>query len=307
MKKLILLVLVGSLLLISMSSCLPNDKNEGTTPDNTTETIELNPAPNTPIPTGELDKNSDLVVALTAYLKQSVFEFEYNIFGISFSQKINGIKNGAQPIHVAFDPTNYYFVGAYYNPTHEYSESLFCCAQEYTWIAYKNETEIQECYNDMKCIAAFQINRALTVTNLLPDGTTTPGMEHFQIYKSTFENGVNVGAPIVFDETFIYLNNFINHFDEDMIYHSKSAHHHSNQTIPCVNLDGRYYLPFYLYTIYTDGHRGEEKSYVNAFGEYYDALTSIMEKDKYSITKENGRTSFYGVISLEDFVNGVVK
>ena len=215
-------------------------------------------------------------------------------------------------MHVAFDPSNYYFVCGYYNSPSEYGDVGYQKSKEYTWVGYERESEIQEYYDDMRWAVVFQINKALTITDILSNEATVPNMEHFQIYEPTFENGKNVGAHVDFNETFIYLNYpncYLNSFSQNTstMYYSTSIYYHSMNTIPCINLDGEYYLRFYLYTIYTDGHRGEEESYVNAFGEYYDVLTAIMEKDKYSITKENGRTSFYGVISFDDFVNAVVK
>ena len=78
-------------------------------------------------------------------------------------------------------------------------------------------------------------------------------------------------------------------------------------TIPCVCLDGEYYLYFYRYTVYADGRRAEEKDYTYTFGKYYDALTSVMDKDKYSVTYEDGKTKFYGIISFDDFVNEILR
>ena len=211
MKKLILFLLIGALLVLPLSGCFADNKqNEGTTPNNTTEnttpeatTPEATTPPednqnDPPVVEGELDKDSELIVELIAYLEQ--YLVEYDLISVSFSSKVNGIKNGAQPLHIAFDPNNYYFVGGYYNTTHEYSEyNHYCCAAEYMWVGYESEAEIQEYYNDMPCVVVFQINRTLTVTNIL-SGEPANDMEHFQIYKPTFENGVNTAEPIAFDE-----------------------------------------------------------------------------------------------------------
>ena len=316
MKKLILLVLVGSMLLLTLTGCLKGNNIAETTPHNTTqletttESIELKTPSNTPISIGELDNSSDLVVTLIAYLEQ--YLVEYDLVGRSFETKINNIKDGIQPLHVAFDPSNYYFVCGYYNSSSEYGDVGYHKSKEYTWVGYEKETEIQEYYNGAKWAVVFQINKALTITDIFSSEATVPNMEHFKIYKPTFENGVNVAAPVDFNETFIYLNYpncYLNRFSQstDVMYYSTSIYYHSMNTISCANFEGKYYLSFYLYTIYADGKRGEESNYVYTFGEYYDALMLIMEKDKYSITKDNGRTSFYGVISFEDFVNGILK
>ena len=78
-------------------------------------------------------------------------------------------------------------------------------------------------------------------------------------------------------------------------------------TIPCVYLNGEYYLYFSRYTVYADGSRSEENDYTYTFGKYYDALTSVMDKDKYSVTYEDGKTKFYGTVSLDVFINDVLK
>lgn len=332
MKRFILFLLVGAMLLLPLSGCFANNKqNEGTTPNNTTENTtpdattpentepDYNPGPdettseattppendqnNPPMVEGELDKNSELIVELIAYLEQ--YLVEYDLISVSFSSKVNGIKNGAQPLHVAFDPNNYYFVGGYYNTEHKDSVIDYRYASEYVWVGYESEAEIQEYYNDMPCVVIFQINRALTVTNILSSEPAND-MEHFQIYKATFENGVNIAEPIVFDKTFIYLNNFINHFDEDTIYHSTSWYYHPNITISCICLDDQYCLSFFLYSTNADGTARESADYTYDFGKYYDILMSKMQEKKYSVTNENGITLFNGIIPLDDFVNDIL-
>ena len=343
MKKLILFLLIGALLVLPLSGCFAdNQQNEGTTPNNTTENTtpeattpentepDYNPGPdettpevttpdnppevttppandqnNPPMVEGELDKNSELIVELIAYLEQ--YLVEYDLISVSFSSKVNGIKNGAQPLHVAFDPNNYYFVGGYYNTEHKDSVIDYRYASEYVWVGYESEAEIQEYYNDMPCVVIFQINRALTVTNILSDEPAND-MEHFQIYKATFENGVNTAPPITFGDTFIYLNNFSNRFDEDTIYHSKSWYYHENATIPCICLDGEYYLPFYLATL-EDGEIFDAQQALSTnqitytLGEYYDAIISVMDIEKYSVEVNEKYTYRYGVVSIDDFVN----
>ena len=262
---------------------------------------------------GELDKSSDLVSTLVAYLEQ--YWYQYDLIGRSFSQKIDDIKSGIQPLLVAFDPSDYYFVCGYHNPPPEqgdihYLDYHYC--NEYTWVVYKNESDIQEYYDGMKWAVVFQINKALTVTDIVSDGRTVPFIHHFQIFKPTFENGLNVREPVVFDETFIYLNYpnaYLNKFSQSTrtMYYCKSIYYHPMNTIPCVYLDGEYYLSFHMYTIYSDRKQGEEINFSYHFGQYYDALIDVTEKEKYSITDEYGRTVFYGTIRIDDFVDSVVK
>lgn len=313
MKKLILFLLIGALLVLPLSGCFAdNQQNEVTTPNNTTEntTPEVTTPPENdqndpPVVEGELDKDSELIVELIAYLEQ--YLVEYDLISVSFSAKINQIKNGAQPLHVAFDPNNYYFVGGYYNNAHKDSVIDYRYASEYVWVGYKSEAEIQEYYNGMPCVVVFQINRALTVTNILSDEPAND-MEHFQIYKPTFENGANTASPIAFDDTFIYLNNVSNRFDEDIIYHSKSWYYHGNATISCICLDGEYYLPFYLATL-EDGEIFDAQQALSTnqitytLGEYYDAIINIMNTEKYNVEVNEKYTYRYGVVSIDDFVN----
>ena len=318
MKKLILLILVCSLLLLTVTSCLQNNKNEQTTPQNTpdettpdetsTNAIELKPAPTTPIPTGVLDENNELIVTLRTYLtrySRSIRSFDDIVIITSntFASKINSIKNGARPIHVAFDSNSNYFVCGYFNPPDGHTETRNCCCDEYTWIGYQNENEIREYLNDMKCIVAFQTNKALTVTDLLDADADAPNMEHFQIYKPTFENGINIGAPIAFSETFIYLDEP----SKDTIYYSISSSDHKNKTISCMCYEGKYYLSFHLHTIYDNGNREEGINVAVSFGEYYTAIVSVMKEVEYDLTGSSKGTSVYGLISFEDFVNEIVK
>ncbi len=326
MKKLILLILVCSLLLLTVTSCLQNNKNEQTTPQDitesttpviTTQEIELKPAPETPIPTGFIDESSDLIVNILTYLEQ--YGVEYSIMDVSFSDKINGIKNGAQPIHVAFSPSDYYFVCGYYNVPNEHDEYLYCCAPEYTWVGYKSENEIQEYLNEMRCVVVFQMNKAITVTNLLDPKAAPLNMEHFQMYKPEFENGINVGAPVVFDETFIFLDEFpyiigntSSRFKDDMMYHSTEWYYHENESIPCVELDGGYCLSVYL-TNLKDGEAFNiedalsSNSVISYLGDYYDDAIAVIGTQKFHTVNKNGRVTYYGVIPLENFVNEIVK
>ena len=257
-----------------------------------------------------MEKSSDLVVTLVAYLDQ--YMTQYALIGRTFAQKVDDIKNGIQPLYVAFDPSDYYFVCGYYNSSSEYGDIGYRSCNEYTWVGYKNASDVKEYYNDTKWAVLFQINKALTVTDIVSNERQIPDIEHFRIIKPTFENGVNITAPVVFDETFIYLNYpncYLNRSSQDAsrMYYCKSIYYHSTNTIPCVCLDGEYCLFFHLYTIYSDGERSQETNYVYDFDQYYDALMSMMEKENYNITDKYGNTDFYGTISFDAFINDILK
>lgn len=332
MKKLILFLLTATLLILPLSGCLADNKqNAGTTPNNTTENTtpesttpeETTPEATTPEVTtppendqndppmveGELDKNHPLIVAIREYIDDRDVCGDFIVY--SFATKIDFIKSGErQALHVAFDPDDHYFVCGYYSSAHEFESSNSCCIEEYTWKQYEDESEIQEHYKDMKCMLVFQINRALTVTDIMSNETEVPDIQHFQFYDPAFENGVNIGAPLTFDETFVYLNNS----KDDTIYYYTTVYNHINQTIPCVYLDGQYYISFYLDTLKADHSFNAQdvlsRDYVymvDEFAEYYDAIIGVMDTEKYHVNAPlNGYVYYYGVITLEDFVNEII-
>jgi hypothetical protein len=154
----------------------------------------------------------------------------------------------------------------------------------------------------MKCVVAFQIDKASNVTNIL-DGTNTFGVEHFQIYEPMFENGVNINASVTFDQMFVYLCRS----DKAVAYHCTSTYYNHLVTMPCIYLEEEYYFYFHLYQVYPNGGRGPDCDYTESFREYHDVLMDLMKKDKYSTNHESGYADFYGIISFENFVDGLIK
>ena len=322
MKKLILFLLIGALLILPLSGCFADNKqNEGTTPNNTTENTTpentkeyYNPLPDETIPEQPhgpdhpTDPNAELIEVLVIYLEQ--YLTQYDLKGKSLFEKIDDIKGGIQPLHVVFNPNDYYYMCGYYTPTHEYEEYMYCCARGYTWAKYEKETDIPEFYDSQPCMVVFQINKSLSVTDILSNTADVPAMQHFQIYQPIFENGFNVAEPITFDQSFLYLdypNCELNGFIDNTIYYSTDFYYHPRSTIPCVRLSNQDYLPFFLYSTKADGTIRETADYTYDFGGYYDTLINVVEKEKYSVTDDLNRTTFYGVIAIEDFVNGVLK
>lgn len=310
MKKLILLILVGSLLLITATSCLQNDKTEQTTPNNTTKDTmpSQNNQNNSPdVNLGELlDKTSKLVVTLIDYLEE--YRIQVELPPLSLSNQINQIKNGSKPLHTVFDSSDYYYVCGYYTSPHELEYVDYCCPEEYTWVKYEDESQIQEYSDEMKCIVTFQINNASTITDLLSNETSVSNVQHFQIYTPIFENGVNTETALIFDETFIYLCDT----NENILYHCINTYYHELITIPCARFDNQYYVSIYLDTIGSGEIFILEKSLskdaiIYNFGEYYDSIVSVMDTEKYRITNEQGYTHCYGLILLSDFINNIVK
>ena len=299
MKKIISIILLCALLVICLSGCNSNNNGDNTEQSSTTAAtsrfkpnLKVNPpASDTPTEPQVLDNESELIKTLIKYLQQ--LSVEYDMLPDYLCDKINDIKGGAEPLYVGFDPSSYYYVCAYYNSEHDYEDFQYCCGAEYTWVRFEKGSEISEYYNDEKFLAGFQLNRSLGVTNILSVEADVPNMEHFKMYKPEFKEGLNVNAPIALDEEF-YI--FINRMGKDNVYHSESWYNHDHLTIPCVTIGGEYYIKVHLPR---DKEGKLKKEYISYdFGKYYDGLMSIVHTEK-SID--------YGVISIDDFVNEIIK
>ena len=340
MKKLTSVLLLCSLLLLSMVGCLPsNNQAEGTTPATTTENTtpgattpeaetttpgattpeaetttpeettpdatmppENNPE-NPPTVGEELDKNSTLVWVLSDFWTSYDAIIDWN--KSSLADKVAKIKDGTQALHVFFDPSNYYYVAGYYNPTHSYEEKS-CCVLEYNWVKYENETQIQEYYNGMKCRVVIQINKELHATNIVSKESTIADLEYIQLYTPLFTDGVNTAAPIVFDTDCFYLREDY----EGTLYICKDIVYYYNVLLSSVCLDGQYYMPILLTRLEKGETLDVEKvfsgnSFREEFGEYYDAIRAMMVFNKYSL-EYDGKTSHYGLIPMDEFVNEIL-
>ena len=331
MKKTILFLLIGALLILPLSGCFADNKqNEETTPNNTTENTtpeETTPEVTTPDSTtpeattppennqenpptvgDELNKKTILIYTLSEYWDEYFACVDVN--GVSLTSKFDDIKNGTQALHVFFDPSNCYYVCGYYTPTHSYEE-IDCCVWEYHWIKYENESEILEYYNGMKCRVAYQINKEASATDIVSKEAVTANVEYFQLYQPTFVNGVNTAARILFEDNFIYL-----HRPEDgTLYDNNDNYYkqiHENMTLPHIYLEGEYYISIYLDTIKQNQTFNAEETLssnwiVFVFGEYYNKIISVINAEKYSVLCENGDVKYFGLISFEDFASKILK
>lgn len=308
MRKIISIILLFALWIICASGCSINSVDLDTTAKSQTDsdgtfqenTTELQ-ATATTDPTVLQPDDNDLVLALIDYLRELFFD--HDMAATSLAIKINEIKNGKRPLHADFDASNYYFVCGYYSAEDEHDESdHYCCAQQYTWFRFDDADEIMEYYEGLKIAVAFQINKADFVTDILSGDSSVPNMEHFQIYKTEFRHGLNTNRTVDFDETFIYLESS----PKSNIYHSTAVFNHRWITIPCINLGGKYYVMTFLSTDYGQG-KLSEIDYDAEFGEYKDALMSLMEEEKYRVTNKSGTVSNYGLFDINAFVNDIVK
>ncbi len=265
-----------------------------------TETESIRPVTRPQLTT--VGVSEDLAYELADYL-QMLFA-EYEMKENSFAIRLNYIKRGVRTLHVTFDPSEYYFVGAYYNAPHEqqYPElELFCCSLKYTWVKFENADEIKDSYNGQTLIAAFQINKSL-ICESFPSATSDSLMEHFQVFKPIFENGINIASPLVYDGSFIYLTLS----EKETVYCSKDAYNHDWVAFDCIVRDGQHYVSSILYSEYANGTRYDwDMQY--EFGEYYDALMRIMITGQYSETYENGTVSHFGLFKIEDIAKIVLQ
>lgn len=325
MRKIIILFLLLSLLLMHFSGCsfidnlIQKTPHEKEMPEKNKSHLKNIGKPIDPITIneGEIDKSCDLISMLRAYLFQSCLACIYPASKTLY-QQINDVKNGIQPLHVAFDPNNYYFVAAYYNSPDDHHETdcYYGCANDYTWVCYKNASSIQEYYNEQKCLEVFQVNLALTITDIVSGDRSTPDIQHYQPYVPMFENGLNIKDPLFFNNMLIYLNHplcldldlELNQFCQNTstVYYYHNIYYRDIVEIPCCYIGDNYYIPLYMYTVYSDGSQSPHKDYTQDFGKYYDSLTEIMQYEKYTVTNANG-SSVYAVISIEDFFDVLVE
>ena len=243
-------------------------------------------------------EGNELIAELVDYLQE--LNAFHSVSYKSWEDKINDIKKGTQPIHIVFDSTQYYYVCGYFSETdRDYNHT-----DKYTWVRFKKEGDIQEYYNDERIIVAFQINTSSSAVDIVQNNRAVSKVEHFQLYKTQFVDGVNVNAAISFDETFIYLNSS----DKHNIYYSTGWYYNPLVTLKCINFDGEYYLPYRLYQVYNNVESEVEWEYIEEdFGKYYDVLRRITVTENYSSTSSSGVTTFYGLIPIEDFANEVLK
>ncbi len=244
------------------------------------------------------DEDAELRQTLIKHLEER--KMDVCIFPISVELLIDRIKTGVeQPLHVGFDAEDCYFVCAYYNGPHEYENRLLCCPTEYTWMKCELPGELWETCYAGKLVVAFQINNSTFAQDILSEVQTVSSMIHFQRYTPEFHYGRNVKGVIPFDETFIYLNGSS---EKDKIYYSVSDPAHDYANFSCVKQENNFYITIWLSRGYTGGDRYENDLQYE-FGKYYDGLMEVMETGKYSVKYDSGSEYFYGLISIEDFVD----
>lgn len=304
MKKIIALTLAALMLILSLSSCVPDAEpstDDTTNQDQSTEDNSQNDNSETPSPAeGELLSNdSELVLALVDHLDH--FLAEGHIGDSSIWYKIEMIKRGMQPLLLDFTSSEPYYVCGFHNMEHD-AEYAFCCAEKYTWVKYDSLDKIPEEYNGEGLFVSFQINKATYVKDLLSGKENEIDFEHFQLYRIPHGNGEILSSD--FEKIFIYLNDS----DKSTIYYSTDVYDNVMRIIPCINLDENYYIRYWLYLENLDGsHTDIDYDYLAVnFGKYYDDMMSIMITDKYSVTNDNGAVIHYGIIDVDDLAEKIL-
>lgn len=244
-------------------------------------------------------ENQELISVLVDYLRGLFIDQDALPTNIGF--KISRIKAGHIPLLVKFDSKNYYYVCCYSDSTHEYEGELYCCADKYIWVKFNVQSDIQEYYCGQKIIAAFQINKAVYARNLLTNDRAFT-MEHFQLYKTKFDNGKNINAPLDFYEEFVYLC----HTKKNVVYCSKFAPYNDAATLKIVEVEDELYIAELIQVNYASGN-SYYKDLKLHFEEYYDDLIGFMDPLMYSEELENGDTRYYGLFEVDKFIQEINK
>ena len=257
----------------------------------------------------ELEIDNEIVTSIIQYLEDSKKDIEYRKKNTDW--KIQDIKSGAQPLLVDFHDSDTYYICAYYNGHHQAESIDLCCYGEYTWVKYESEKAIVEYYEGGRIITAFQLNVANVINEILLEPEVlsneklVPNFEHFGLYEPVFENGVNTNLPTAFDETFIYLNES----DENTIYHATAAEHiHYNSTIPCIYINGQYYLKFEAAIIDKDG-TVINKKIDNELNLYYYlwVASGLFDNEEFIVNFDDGSAVKYITITIKNFIYGITR
>lgn len=278
MKKIIILILAFTVVFAVFPGCAKNDS--------TLEEIST--------------RDNGLIEKLVDYLVE--INTNYELTELTLKRRINQINNGKQALLASFDMADSYFVCGYYSEGHENEKKSYCCADKYTWVKTKYADCIPESYNGSHHIVSFQLNRASSVENIISATEKAPALEHFQIYKPEFKDGLNIKSPLSFNTRIISIADR----DIDTVYISTSSIFFNYYTIPCEKLGKKIYITQMLYVEKSDGTRSEnDVSY--DLGEYYDALSEIMLTEHYVIPTGDGRSVVYGLFEIDDFVKAITE
>ena len=308
LKKTVVILLCACML-PSFASCNTGDKSEtgGKETANTAsfateatepeETIGSEPIG---VTATALESDDELVLALVKHLH--MINAEYAMPDNRMKDRIDKIKNGADPLLVSFAESEIFYVCGYYNTTDENEAYDYYHRNEYVWVKYENAADIQEYYQNIPLVVSFQINIPGTVIDVLKNNDA-PRFEHLQIYTPVFENGANVSEIAdVENACFVYLNES----DKETIYYSSTVAYHDYVTFACGMFYEKYYIWFFTNSINADGYYQFDKQEVEEnlkreFGEYYDILKDHIIADYRNKANEQNGFDFYSLLGVNAF------
>lgn len=298
LSRLILISLALVIIILSLYSCeLHVDQSNG---NNTSGSLNDDTDDGNAIEI--LENSSELVLSLIEYLNWLDNKTSYDLPDVTIEDQINSIKSGkVQPLLLDFEPDNCYFVCGYYNCNEDHSDNgNYYCASKYTWVKYESEKDIRDSYNDKAFIVSFQINKSSFSKNILTGDEESKSAETIDLYKPEFVNGTNTSTYKSVDRTYIYLSSS----ESDIIYLSSYKPNFLNE-ICCIRLENRYFIILALYEVNVDGKRYDYDNSWN-LGEYYDSMMEIMITEKYNEDMTDGRTCYYGLFNIDEFVKEII-
>ena len=137
-----MLILLCACILLSFASCDNDDgaeageKEASSTVSITTETEEIIETEQPSVKATVLESDSELVLALVKHLR--TINTEYAMPDNRMEDRIDKIKNGADPLLVSFAETEVFYVCGYYNTTDENEAYDYYHRDEYVWVKYEN-------------------------------------------------------------------------------------------------------------------------------------------------------------------------
>ena len=123
-----------------------------------------------------------------------------------WSDEIDKMKSEAQPIYVAVNPNDYYFVCGYYKTSDPFESYNHSNTAEYIWIGFDSADKIPQYYNESELMCAIQINKPQICRDNISGVDLDIEVEHCQIYKPQFVEGYNVAPAVKCDDKYVYLN-----------------------------------------------------------------------------------------------------
>lgn len=291
MKKIIALFLLLSMI-FAFVSCKPSENKPDT---------EQPPTGNTD--DGIFEPDAELVSEMKAVLPKMLWFINPGL-PYSLHQHIDMIAEGYRISHVVIDSSDCYFVCAYYQGN-RIDEGAYGHPNinQYTWVGFRNASDVKECYNDLNLISVFMVNNASVYTDLLTGESVNYSAAHFMVIPPEFKNGILKIPSKKVDYDVLYLSEA----DLTELYLTSSIiTPFYYRSIPCVKIGGIDYLVLSLGYERTDG-TGYDTDLENEFGDYYDRLMSAMITVEYTMSEFEGTVQKCGLISIDDFASIIME